>query len=114
MHIGHVTKKDGHAVDRLDWHIAQLFDRRGCIVQLNGVFKTADLLGSDGNDQVLIGQRIGHVLTGQSARLHGWQVQVDLHEALFPTIGPGDGRAGHRHQRRTHRIHPEVKQVLFG
>ena len=67
--MGHVVNVDHRAVDGLDRQIAQLRDDRRRIVELNAVFKRPDLLGADGRDQILRGQCIGDVLSGQAARL---------------------------------------------
>ena len=101
-HVRDVAQVDHRAVDGLDRQVAEVVDRRTAIVELDGVFEAADLLRADRRDQVLRGQRVGDILAGQAARLHGGRVEVDLDLALLAAEREGDRRARHGDQRRAH------------
>ena len=53
MHIGHVPQVNHGAIDRLDGYIGQVFDFSGSIVEVNGVFQAANLLGTNWCDDIL-------------------------------------------------------------
>ncbi len=89
-------------------------EERRRIVEVDGVLEAADLLGADRRDQILRRERIGDVLAGQAARLHGDRIDVDLHLALLAAIRVGDGRAGDGDERGADEIDAEVGEHLLG
>src|SRR6185503_11294252 len=60
-HLGNVAHVDDRTIDRLDGQTGQVFQFGGRIVELDRIFKGADLLGTNGEDQVLGGERVGDV-----------------------------------------------------
>ena len=62
MHIGHVPQVNHGAIDRLDWDIGQVFYLSGSIIQVDGVFQAANLLGANRRDNILSRQRSCNVL----------------------------------------------------
>ena len=111
---GDVAHIDHGAVDGLDREIAELLDLDRRIVELDGVFETADLFRADRGDQVLRRQRVGDVLARQTACLQRRRIEVDLDLPLFAAIGVGDRGAGHGHQRRAQLVDADIGEVLFG
>ena len=113
VHIGHVTDIHHRTIHHPDRQLAQLLDGRGCVVQPHRVFQAANLLVADRQNQVLRRQRVGDVLRRQAARVQRLHLEVDLDQPLLAPIGKGNGRARHGHQRRAHRVDPQVKQRLL-
>jgi hypothetical protein len=111
---GDVADIDHRAVDGLDRQVAEFLDLQRRVVQVDGVFEVADLLGADRRDQVLRGERIGDVLPRQAARLQRGRIEVDLDLALLAAIRIGDRGAGHRDQRRAQLVDADVGEVLLG
>ena len=53
-HVGHVLDVDRHAVDRLDRDVVESGDQVGAAVELDVIFRVADLGGAGRDDQVLV------------------------------------------------------------
>ena len=113
-HIGDVADVDHRAVHGLDWKIAEGSDERGRVVELDRVFELSDLLGSDGRDQILVRQRVRHILSREAARLHRVGVEIDLYLPRLAAVGVGDGGAWHGDERRAHNVEANVLKRLFG
>ena len=84
------------------------------VVELDGVFETADLLGPDRRDQILRGERVGHILTGETARLQRRRIEIDLNLAQLAAERIRDRGAGHGDQRRAQLVDADVGEVLLG
>ena len=113
-HAGDVADIDHGAVDGLDRQVAEVLHLDRGIVELEGIFEAADLLGANRRDQVLRSQRVGDVLPGQAARLQRFGIEVDLDLALLAAERIWDRRARHRDQRRAELVDADVGEVLFG
>ena len=113
-HLRDIAHIDHRAVDGLDRQVAERGELGGRVVELDGIFESADFLGADRRDQILRRQGIGDVLTGEAARLQRLGIQVDLHLARLAAERIGNRRAGNGHQRRADLIDAEVGQILLG
>ena len=74
--LRHVVHVHHGAVDALDRQVGEIRDLRGGVVQIDGVFVVADLLGARRRQQVLRRERVGDILAGQPERLHRARIEV--------------------------------------
>jgi len=65
-HLRHVMDIDHRIPDGLDRQFTQRLDRRHGIVEIDRIFERADFFSADGSDDVLRGERIGHVLAREA------------------------------------------------
>ena len=91
--IGDVANEHGRPVDDADRHVVDLVERVGERVERDDIFEVADLLGSDGRDDILLANRIDDVLRRQSVGLQLILIDVDLHLEDFAAVGRGNCRA---------------------
>ncbi|MEH2584734.1 hypothetical protein V1281_006629 [Nitrobacteraceae bacterium AZCC 2161] len=113
-HGGDVADIDHRAIDAADRQIAELIDLQRRVVEIDGVFEAADLLGADGRDQILRGKRIGNVLAGKAAGLQRARIEVDLDLPLLAPERIGNRCTGHGDQRRAQLVDADIGKILFG
>ena len=86
--------KTGRPVDHADRQIIELVEAGRRTVERDDIFEVADLLGSDGRDDVLPADRVDDVLRRQSVGLQFVLVDVDLDLEDLAAVGRGNRRAG--------------------
>ena len=87
--VGDVAHEHDRAVDHLDRQIVEVRDRLGRIVEVDGEFVGADLLGADRSDLVLQGERIADIGRRKIVGAQRVLVEIDLHLARGAAIGNG-------------------------
>ena len=88
-------------------------DRRRGVIEIDRIFEGADFFRADGSDDVLRGERVGHVLAGEAARPHRCRIDIDLDLAEFAAKRIRHGRAGNGDDRNAHKVQAEVEQPLL-
>src|SRR5205085_911897 len=84
--VAHVFHVHGHAVDRLDGNLVDCLNQIRAAVELDVVFRLADLRGAGGKDQALGIDGGLDVLRRQAAGVQLTGVEIDHH--LRPLTAP--------------------------
>ena len=109
----HVANVDHAAVDHLDRQIAQRTDVGRRVVELDRVLEAADLLRTDGIDQILSVKGIGNILGGQAAGVQRRCIEIDLDLPRLAAIGIRQSRPRHCDEAGADHIETEVGEVLL-
>src|SRR5258708_3473475 len=113
MHLGHVTHIDDGAVDRLDREVVEGCDRFRRVIQVDGIFVTADFLRSHRCDQVLQRQRVDDIVGGNAVLMQRLLIEIGLDLAHLAAEGKRQGGAWNRSQRRADEVQCRVENLGF-
>ena len=113
MHVGDVAHIDDGAVDGFHGKIVEGFDRFRRVVQVDGIFVGADLLGSDRRDQVLQRERVDDVVRGNAVLMQSLLIEIGLDLAHLAAERKRQGSPRNRCQCRADEIQRRHRRSGF-
>src|SRR5262249_11879930 len=86
-HVGHILDVDRDAVHRLDRDVVEGREHVGAAIQLDVVFRGANLRGARWDDEILVADGHADVVGRQAEGVHAVQVEIDHDLALLAAPG---------------------------
>jgi hypothetical protein len=112
--VGDVVEVDGGTVDLLEREIGEAHECGRGAVELDVVFRAADLGGTTGFNDVLMAEGKEDVVGGETFCLEALGVEVDHDGALAAAVDVGQDGAVDGGELRTDEVEAEVVQLLLG
>ncbi len=112
-HLRHVANVDRRAVDHLDRQVVQLVQHARAAVELDLVIDVADLGVAGGQNQVLVGQRVGDVDRREPLGEELVGIQIHHHLPEFAAVRQRHGRALNGGQLGANEVLAQVEEFLL-